>query len=96
MTDQSPTPVIAGTVLKNDDSALVTGSNLKELTKVQFNGANIEFTVAKDGKSATLLHLRKAGVTATARVQSLDLFLKSKPVQVKLDVFTQKEQTVPR
>jgi hypothetical protein len=94
--DSASTPVVTGTVLKNDDTALVTGAGLADLTKIEFKGVAIPFTVAKDGKSATLLHLRKAGVTTNANLQSLDFYFKSKPVQVKVDVFTQKDQTVPR
>jgi hypothetical protein len=94
--DAASPPAVTGTVLRNDDSVLVTGTGLGDLTKVEFKGALIPFTVAKDGKSATLTHLRRAGVTANANVQSLEFYFKAKPTQVKVDIFTQKDQTVPR
>lgn len=87
---------IAGTVLKDDDSAVVTGTGLSALNKVTFHDAVIPFTVAKDGKSAVLTHLRSKGVTSTATVQMLKFFFNATPVEVKLDVFTEKALTVPR
>jgi hypothetical protein len=89
-------PTVTGTVLKNDDTAIVSGTGLCDLTDVKFGKISIPFVVAEGGKSATLSHLRKAGVTSNANVQSLDFYFKAKPVQVKVDIFTQKDQTVPR
>jgi len=81
-------------VLKLDDTAVVTGSGLDALTKVFFKGKEIQFKTAKDGRSATLLHLRSAGVTTSTSLQSLDFYFK--PVQVKMDVFSGLVQTSAR
>jgi hypothetical protein len=89
-------PSVDGTVLKNDDTAVVSGSSLGDLSKVMFKGISIPFTVAKDGKSVTLTHLKQLGVTSTASVQSLKFIFKAQSASVRMDVFTQKDQTVPR
>jgi len=95
-TKSATAPTVTGAVLKDDDTAVVTGTGLADLQKVEFKGAEINFTKAKDAKSVTLLNLRAAGVTTTATVQSLDFYFKAKPTSVKVDVFTQKVQTVPK
>jgi hypothetical protein len=90
------TPVVTGTILRGDDTASVTGAGLSGLRRVTFGKSAILFVVAKDGKSATLLNLRKAGVTTNARLQSLNFYFAPKPVKVTVDVYTQKDQTIPR
>ncbi len=92
--DSGPTPVVTSTVLKLDDTALVTGLGLDALTKVFFKDREIQFTKSQDGKSVTLLHLRKAGVTTSTNLRSLDFYFK--PVQVKVDVFSGLVQTSAR
>lgn len=89
-------PVITGTVLLNQDSAIVNG-NLQDLEKVLFQKAEIKFLfLDKDKKSIRLVGLKKAGVTSSAGLQSLDFIFKAKPVPVKVDVYTQAVQTVAR
>jgi hypothetical protein len=94
--DSGGTPVVTSTVLKGDDEAVVTGTGLSTLTEVQFEGKDVPFTKAKDGKSVTLLHLRKAGVTSRTSLQSLDFYFKQQPVKVKVDVFSGLVQTSAR
>jgi hypothetical protein len=83
-------PSVATTVLKDDDTATVTGDGLTEIDYVTFKGVRIPCTPAKDGKSAVLSHLRRAGVTTQALAQNLDFYFKRRPATVKMDVYTQK------
>ena len=84
------TPIVTATVLKNDDTATVTGEGLADIDYVSFNGVRIPFTASKDGTTAILRHLRRAGVTTQAMTQNLEFYFKRKPVTVKIDVYTQK------
>jgi hypothetical protein len=94
--DSGGTPVVTSTVLKGDDEALVTGTGLDLLSKVQFQGKDVPFTAAKDGKSATLLRLRKVGITGRTSLQTLDFYFKQQPVKVKMDVVSGLVQTSAR
>jgi hypothetical protein len=90
------TPVTTGTVLLNQDSAIVTG-NLQDLDTIFFKKTEIHFSfLDTDKKSIKLVGLKKAGVTSSAGLQSLDFSFKAKPVPVKVDVYTQAVQTVAR
>jgi hypothetical protein len=95
--DSGGAPTVTSTVLKGDDQAVVTGTGLDKLTEVQFQGKTIPFTRAKGATSSvTLLHLRQAGVTSRASLQSLDFYFKQGPVKVKIDVFSDLVQTSAR
>jgi hypothetical protein len=89
-------PVVTGTVLLNQDSAVVTGT-FQDLEKVYFKGIEISVVfLDKEKKSIKLVGLKEAGVTSYAGLQSLDFTFKTKPIPVKVDVFTQTVQTTPR
>jgi hypothetical protein len=88
--ESADTPVVTATVLKNDDTATVTGEGLTEIDYVVFKGVRIPCRPTSDGTSAVLTNLRRAGVTTQAQAQSLVFFFKRRQVTVKMDVYTQK------
>lgn len=70
------------------------GKGLDDIAKVEFGHISIPFSASKDGTSVTLHNLKKAGVTSTAAIRSLDFYFKEKSVPVKVDVVTEKVETV--
>ncbi|HEY6330089.1 MAG TPA: hypothetical protein VI756_12190 [Blastocatellia bacterium] len=77
------------------DQTTVTG-DIKDLTKVTFNGNPIAFEKAADGKSVTLKGLSASGVTSTATIKTLVFWFGDKQAEVKIEVVTAKLETVAK
>jgi hypothetical protein len=79
------------------DEVAITGTGLQDLTRVTYNNIPIAFRKSTDGgKSVRLTGLSAAGVTATASVKPLTLWIKGKKLEVKLEVVTAKVETVSK
>jgi len=73
---------------------IVVNGDIKDLTKVTFNGKQIALEKDGDGKSVTLKGLSAGGVTATATIKTLIFWFGDKKVEVKIEVVTAKVETV--
>lgn len=72
--------------LVNDDKAVFSGNDFKNLQSVIFNGKSIPMEVSLDGKSVQLTGLKVNQVTADATTQLLQFVYKANIVPVKLEV----------
>jgi hypothetical protein len=75
---------------------IVVSGDIKDLTKVTFNGSPIALIKGDDGKSVTLKGLSTSGVTATTGTKTLVFWFGDKQVEVKVEVVTAKLETVAK
>jgi hypothetical protein len=79
-----------GTVTVDADEVIFQGTGLADLQKVVFNGIELKLTKQGDGKVVWVKGLRAAGVTAEAKTQSLDFYMKAGKIAVSITVLASK------
>lgn len=90
-TDFKPTErVTVGT-----DEVAISGE-VKDLTRVTFNGNPVSAQKAADNKSVTLKGLNVAGITTTATTKIVVFWFNEKKAEVKIEVINSKIETVPK
>ena len=84
----STKPVIKpiGVVTVGADEVIFQGDGLADLQKVVFNGSELKLRKQADGKRVWVKGLKAAGVTAEAKAQTLDFYLKSGKTPVTINV----------
>jgi hypothetical protein len=91
-----PEPKARTRIVLNTDVAVFDSEGLKDLSKVVYEGLDLQFEVSKDAKSVSVKGLSAAGATTKPEIVTLEFSFGNTKVNSKLDVVNARVESVLR